>query len=167
MFYRNNTNNHENDIILSLNGANFSWTKFKNNDSNEKSPRRSKGKKSTSKYVNLQRRDSSIEAGTSEQSESGANTPFKLNNITIDIRRGDFIGIIGTVGSGKSSLLNGILAEMVKIDGEILTCENHSGILLYYVWNNKKTYFVINVNFVIFFKDLVMLVKNHGCSVVL
>lgn len=33
--------------------------------------------------------------------------------------KGQFIGVVGKVGSGKSSLLNAILAEMQRIGGQI------------------------------------------------
>lgn len=93
--------------------------KYEKNESYEKS----KNKRNMSKYSDYQRINSSFDAGTSEE-ENHIETPFKLLNISIDVKRGDFIGIIGKVGSGKSSLLNGILAEMKVINGDIFTSES-------------------------------------------
>ncbi|XP_066141508.1 ATP-binding cassette sub-family C member 4-like [Euwallacea fornicatus] len=42
-----------------------------------------------------------------------------LENISMNINRGDLIGIIGPVGSGKSSLLQTILAELELVSGKI------------------------------------------------
>lgn len=42
-----------------------------------------------------------------------------LTNININIQRGSLVTIVGTVGSGKSSLLLGLLGEMVKLSGQI------------------------------------------------
>uniref|UniRef100_A0AAF5CVD0 Uncharacterized protein n=1 Tax=Strongyloides stercoralis TaxID=6248 RepID=A0AAF5CVD0_STRER len=42
-----------------------------------------------------------------------------LSNINIDIENGDLVVIIGKVGSGKSSLLSGILGEMSTLSGTV------------------------------------------------
>ncbi|KAJ4829772.1 Multidrug resistance-associated protein 4 [Turnera subulata] len=42
-----------------------------------------------------------------------------LKNININISKGDLTAIVGTVGSGKSSLLSSILGEMHKISGKV------------------------------------------------
>ncbi|KAG6748476.1 hypothetical protein POTOM_048399 [Populus tomentosa] len=45
-----------------------------------------------------------------------------LNNINLQIKKGELTAIVGTVGSGKSSLLASILGEMHKISGKIRIC---------------------------------------------
>ncbi|KAI6200965.1 hypothetical protein M3Y96_00790800 [Aphelenchoides besseyi] len=40
-----------------------------------------------------------------------------LNSISLQVKRGSFIGIIGQIGSGKTSFLEAILGEMEKIHG--------------------------------------------------
>ncbi|XP_077967983.1 ATP-binding cassette sub-family C member 10-like [Styela clava] len=48
-----------------------------------------------------------------------------LTDISLQIREGQFIGVIGSVGSGKSSLLSAILAEMKKENGKLyVDCVN-------------------------------------------
>jgi ABC-type multidrug transport system fused ATPase/permease subunit len=42
-----------------------------------------------------------------------------LSNININISKGDLIGIVGSVGSGKSSLIFALLKEMHQIDGVV------------------------------------------------
>ncbi|XP_021347494.1 multidrug resistance-associated protein 7-like isoform X1 [Mizuhopecten yessoensis] len=60
-------------------------------------------------------------------SQSGT---LKLRNINIDIEQGQFIGVIGKVGSGKSSLLQALMAEMCREAGQISLRDLHSGFAL-------------------------------------
>ncbi len=48
-------------------------------------------------------------------------TPEVLRNITFDIPKGALTAVVGTVGSGKSSLLSAILGELHKIEGSVNT----------------------------------------------
>ena len=41
-----------------------------------------------------------------------------LSDINIDIKKGELVAVVGTIGSGKSSLLSAILGEIKKISGE-------------------------------------------------
>ncbi|KDP28145.1 hypothetical protein JCGZ_13916 [Jatropha curcas] len=45
-----------------------------------------------------------------------------LKNINVEIKKGELTAIVGTVGSGKSSLLASILGEMHKISGKVRVC---------------------------------------------
>lgn len=45
-----------------------------------------------------------------------------LKDINFDIEKGQLAAIVGTVGSGKSSLLASILGEMHKINGKVKVC---------------------------------------------
>lgn len=42
-----------------------------------------------------------------------------LKKINLRIKKGKFVAIVGTVGSGKSSLLNAILGELEKLSGYV------------------------------------------------
>ncbi|KAG2142222.1 ABC protein [Suillus bovinus] len=44
---------------------------------------------------------------------------FKINNVTMTIQRGQLVAIVGPVGSGKSSLLQGLIGEMKKVSGHV------------------------------------------------
>jgi ABC-type Mn2+/Zn2+ transport system ATPase subunit len=52
------------------------------------------------------------------------NLSFQLRNITFSARVGDLIMIIGSVASGKSSLLMTLLGEMQITTGKILFNKN-------------------------------------------
>ncbi|KAK2649459.1 hypothetical protein Ddye_016948 [Dipteronia dyeriana] len=45
-----------------------------------------------------------------------------LKGINLEVKKGDLTAIVGTVGSGKSSLLASILGEMHKISGKVRVC---------------------------------------------
>ncbi|XVE73311.1 hypothetical protein DITRI_Ditri11bG0107500 [Diplodiscus trichospermus] len=45
-----------------------------------------------------------------------------LKNINLEVKKGDLAAIVGTVGSGKSSLLASVLGEMHKISGKVKLC---------------------------------------------
>lgn len=44
-----------------------------------------------------------------------------LRNINLHVEQGQLIAVVGTVGSGKSSLLSALLGEMDKISGRVNT----------------------------------------------
>lgn len=47
-----------------------------------------------------------------------------LRNINLQVEQGQLIAVVGTVGSGKSSLLSALLGEMEKINGRVNTKVN-------------------------------------------
>merc|ERR1719495_1204653 len=47
------------------------------------------------------------------------NEPFSLKNIDLKIPKGSLCAVVGTVGSGKSSLLSALLGEMERISGRV------------------------------------------------
>lgn len=46
-------------------------------------------------------------------------TPFSLTNISMKVLKGQFVAIVGRVGSGKSSLLQSLVGEMRRTEGEV------------------------------------------------
>ncbi|KAG8979667.1 hypothetical protein FRB94_011257 [Tulasnella sp. JGI-2019a] len=55
-----------------------------------------------------------------KEKEKDDKAPFELRDIDVDIQRGSLTCIVGTVGSGKSSLLQALIGEMRKIRGEVV-----------------------------------------------
>ena len=42
-----------------------------------------------------------------------------LQDVNLRISQGSLVAVVGTVGSGKSSLLSALLGEMEKLDGRV------------------------------------------------
>ncbi|WRT65384.1 uncharacterized protein IL334_002327 [Kwoniella shivajii] len=58
--------------------------------------------------------------GTSPSGKGGPDdASFKIQNLEMVIPRGKIIGVVGPVGSGKSSLLQGLIGEMSILSGSI------------------------------------------------
>ncbi|KAK7032833.1 ABC protein [Favolaschia claudopus] len=53
-----------------------------------------------------------------EDTDSQDDPPFRVQNISMQIPRGTLAGVVGRVGSGKSSLLQGLIGEMRLLGGE-------------------------------------------------
>ena len=45
---------------------------------------------------------------------------LNLKKIELHVKPGELVCIVGTVGSGKSSLLSAILGDMIHIDNELV-----------------------------------------------
>lgn len=69
-------------------------------------------------WNNFTTRDENSDADADVE-ESEVPRTMKLIDINLNIRKGMFVGVIGKVGSGKSSLLSAILGEMSKSQGHI------------------------------------------------
>jgi ABC-type multidrug transport system fused ATPase/permease subunit len=57
-----------------------------------------------------------VSVNTAMSEEDNAESRIALKNITCSIERGSLVAVIGSVGSGKSSLLSAILGEMEALE---------------------------------------------------
>jgi ABC-type Mn2+/Zn2+ transport system ATPase subunit len=55
----------------------------------------------------------------SEAKEVKEETLFKLKQVDFKVPRGQLLAIVGAVGSGKSSLLQGLIGDMRKAGGSV------------------------------------------------
>lgn len=80
----------------------------------KKDKKTAKGEKSQKQGLPLTVQDvSNIDAKEDEK-------PFELKNLKLSIPRGSFVAIVGTVGSGKSSILNALIGEMRRTRGGVV-----------------------------------------------
>ncbi|KAJ7980275.1 ABC transporter C family member 4 [Quillaja saponaria] len=61
-----------------------------------------------------------VKAGTFSWDDESNDVVLKVSDL--EIQKGDLAAVVGTVGSGKSSLLASILGEMHKISGKVRVC---------------------------------------------
>ncbi|CAI2360453.1 unnamed protein product [Moneuplotes crassus] len=131
----------KNEISIMIEGANFTWgggkvketdEKGKDNNDNEDAQEEVKKHKSSHKpftindeYQSLDTDD--IEEGTttsdssqSEHQEKKLIDSIELQDINLQIQEGEFVCVIGEVGSGKSSLLSAILGDMLYLSTETI-----------------------------------------------
>lgn len=59
------------------------------------------------------------ESDNTARSPSEELRAFKIQNISLSIPRGSLSAIVGSVGSGKTSLLQGLLGEMRRTEGHV------------------------------------------------
>ncbi|KAG1832564.1 ABC protein [Suillus subalutaceus] len=66
-------------------------------------------------------KDRSVKEDTAkEKSAPGKDAPvFQVKNVTMTVPRGQLVAVVGPVGSGKSSLLQGLIGEMRKVSGHV------------------------------------------------
>ena len=69
--------------------------------------------------VKEDRRSTSKPEPTSEPKEVKEETLFNLKQIDFNVPRGQLIAIVGAVGSGKTSLLQGLVGDMRKTEGSV------------------------------------------------
>ncbi|XP_015785719.1 multidrug resistance-associated protein 1 [Tetranychus urticae] len=104
------TRNDEIDAI-SVEDACFKWGKKIEEKKEAKTKRRFLFKKSRKVEVDVNE--------NGEISTALLNDEPTLQKINIRVKTGSFVAIVGSVGSGKSSLLSAILGEMEKVKGRI------------------------------------------------
>ena len=92
---------------LEVENASFTWD----------SPPPDEGKEQKGKKKD--RRSTSKPEPTSEPKEVKEETLFKLKQIDFNVPRGQLVAIVGAVGSGKTSLLQGLTGDMRKTEGSV------------------------------------------------
>ncbi|KAI1377370.1 ATP-binding cassette transporter protein YOR1-like protein [Hypoxylon crocopeplum] len=127
----------EEDVILEPEGKNavemhdasFTWERTPTQETEGPGPANGEKK---GKHVPPQKNAAPASKGVNnggpleESSEDSASTlveerePFKLQDLNVEIGRNELVAVIGTVGSGKSSLLAALAGDMRKTSGEVV-----------------------------------------------
>ncbi|KAF5390987.1 hypothetical protein D9757_004049 [Collybiopsis confluens] len=55
-----------------------------------------------------------------EEKKEEEEKPFELKDLRLSVPKGSFVAIVGSVGSGKSSILNALIGEMRRTRGEVV-----------------------------------------------
>jgi len=128
--------NPDSEYAITIENGQFNWesaepdvkdakSKDKPRDVSSSNEALINSKNSSSKDISeasLEKSASDDSVNSKKQAES-----FKLKDINIKIKKGSLTAIVGTVGSGKSSLINAIIGEMKREEGKIV----HGGTFSY------------------------------------
>ncbi|KAJ1329416.1 ATP-binding cassette subfamily C (CFTR/MRP) member 1 [Microdochium nivale] len=123
----------ENTNAVELNGASFTWERTTTQDP-QASPVAVGGDKNAaalkkgdkpSKSVNNSKTSKGSTSGADESDDTASTLveerePFKIQDLNLAVGRKELIAVIGSVGSGKTSLLAALAGDMRKTGGEIV-----------------------------------------------
>ncbi|KAJ3569157.1 hypothetical protein NPX13_g6177 [Xylaria arbuscula] len=108
---------------VEIKDASFTWERTPTQDNDKPS---GPGKKGAAKKKSSQSAKNEKNAETSESNSDTASTlveerePFKLEELNLAIGRKEIIAVIGSVGSGKTSLLAALAGDMRRTSGEVI-----------------------------------------------
>ncbi|KXJ93171.1 P-loop containing nucleoside triphosphate hydrolase protein, partial [Microdochium bolleyi] len=119
----------ENTHAVELNGASFTWERSTTQDPHA-SPVNVGGDKNAASQKKSAKSSKSANTpkplkGTDESDDTASTLveerePFKIQDLNLAIGRKELIAVIGSVGSGKTSLLAALAGDMRKTEGEIV-----------------------------------------------
>ncbi|KAL8366776.1 hypothetical protein RB595_008774 [Gaeumannomyces hyphopodioides] len=98
---------------LEMHGAGFTWEKTSSSDGQAKQGELTRGAKGQAQPAGSSEKNTGSGSAADEE-------PFKLQDLSFKIGRDELVAVIGTVGSGKSSLLSALAGDMRKTDGEVV-----------------------------------------------
>ncbi|KAI0192755.1 P-loop containing nucleoside triphosphate hydrolase protein [Xylaria flabelliformis] len=117
--------NSEGENAIELRSATFTWEKTHKQENNAESKgvaaaqRKDKQSKTDSEKVEAIEDNKALSESSAAVSFDEPE-PFKLPNVSFKAGRNELIAVIGTVGSGKSSLLSALAGHMRRTDGDTI-----------------------------------------------
>lgn len=60
-------------------------------------------------------------------------------SLSIEVKKGKLVAVVGSVGSGKSSLLSGLLGEMSKLNDGLINLNGHTAYVPQQAWIQNET----------------------------
>jgi ABC-type multidrug transport system fused ATPase/permease subunit len=107
------------DNAVEVKNASFTWDAPLPDASDSDKDQDGKKKSGTSNF-RANRRASKLEADdATEGPTKQEDHVFQLKDVSLTIPRGQLVAIVGAVGSGKSSLLQGLIGEMRRTTGNV------------------------------------------------
>ncbi|KAL1410703.1 hypothetical protein Q8F55_001645 [Vanrija albida] len=106
------------DVAVRVENATFQWVEVPTDDDDGKK-KKDKKKAKKDKGDKGSAEPSAAPTPVRTPTPTPPAEPFIVRDLNLDIPRGQLVGIIGPVGSGKSSILQGLLGEMKRLSGSV------------------------------------------------
>jgi ABC-type multidrug transport system fused ATPase/permease subunit len=121
---------------IDIRNASFIWEQAASKSQGEKGEVNEKTKKEKRDHKSA--KSSDIEMENSPAASSPSLAPFGIDNLSLSIGRNELVAVIGSVGSGKSSLLSALAGEM-RQDGGQMTIGASRAFCPQYSWIQNTT----------------------------
>ncbi|KAF3811135.1 Multidrug resistance protein fer6 [Colletotrichum gloeosporioides] len=115
----------EGENALEMHNGGFTWERTPTQES-EKTVGGKGGKKAPAQPAAAKKTEEPV-TSSGDSTGDGASTlveeerePFKLQDLNFEIKRDELVAVIGSVGSGKTSLLAALAGDMRKTSGEVV-----------------------------------------------
>ena len=118
-------------VAIEVKGATFTWDTLPQPLDEQKDKAKKQYQSKFSSQFHRSKYDEKVEANKNEeypdgvgektrvQAEAEEEQVFQIKDVSMVIPRGMFVAVVGPVGSGKTSLLQGLIGEMRKTSGNI------------------------------------------------
>ena len=103
------------DVALDVQGASWTWDAPPPNQERGKKKSKQKGHSPSGK----KNPEGAAKVSDPTAQQKGEEMVFKVEDVSFRIPRGKLVGVVGSVGSGKSSLLQGLIGEMRRTSGSV------------------------------------------------
>jgi ABC-type multidrug transport system fused ATPase/permease subunit len=107
------------DVAIEVKGASFTWDSPPPDISDGSGTKKRKAGHGLEAKLQAAKKDKETAEKAAEKAKSDEENVFKVKEINMLIPRGQLVAIVGAVGSGKTSLLQGIIGEMRRTGGSI------------------------------------------------
>ena len=106
-------------MALQVQHATFQWEEV-NTDAHDVWGKGSKQAKKAEKQEKERNKNNTLRGRPEVAAVTKDEQPFSLKDTNLEVPRGRLCAIVGPVGSGKSSLLSGLLGEMKQLAGTVV-----------------------------------------------
>ncbi|KAF2156832.1 ABC multidrug transporter-like protein [Myriangium duriaei CBS 260.36] len=135
---------HDNEHAIVVNNGSFTWERTPNKEDQSAEAKATKNVERKTKVAERDESDGKISSSGSDTTDGNSDVvqeeekPFEIKGINIEVGRKELIAVIGSVGSGKSSLLGALAGDMRKTNGSV-TFGSSRAFCPQYAWIQNAT----------------------------